>query len=180
MAATLSSKRYTQAVFEIAKEQDRLEEWRDDLEKIAELMGEAEILSFLSNPKVPSGNKVELVRETLKNDISPLAANLLYLLILKGKSGNAKQITSEYEHLVDAYHGIKHAEIITAVSVDESTKKMLTERLEAMIGKKVSISAKVDPAVLGGFVARIEDRLIDFSLRNKLKLLKKELVEIKR
>ncbi len=180
MAATLTSKRYAQAVFEIAKEQDRLEEWRTDLKKISELTGQAEVLFFLSNPKVPFEDKAKLVRETLKADTSPLAINLAYLLISKGKIGNAKQITSEYEHLVDAYHGIKHAQITTAVSVDDSTKKMLTERLEALIGKRISINVKVDPDVLGGFVARIEDRLIDFSLRNKLKLLKAELVETKR
>jgi len=179
MTATLSSKRYAQAAFEIAKEQNKLEEWQDDLNKVAGLMREAEVVSFMENPKLPFENKAKLVREALK-DVNPLAINLACLLILKGRVGNAEQVAREYERILDDYHGIKHAVITTAIPVDDSTKKMLSQRLETMVGKKVSVSLEVDPNVLGGFVARIEDNLIDFSIRNKLNLMKKDLAEMRR
>ena len=179
MAATLSSKRYAQAVFEIAKEQNKLEEWQDDLNKVAGLMREAEIVSFMENPKVPFEDKAKLVREALRN-MNPLTINLTCLLILKGRVGNAEQIASEYARILDDYRGVKHAVIVTAIHIDDSTKKMLSQRLETMVGKKISVGLQVDPNVLGGFVAKIEDKLFDFSIRNKLNLLKKDLVEMRR
>jgi F-type H+-transporting ATPase subunit delta len=179
MSVTLSSKRYAQAVFEIAKGGNRLEEWLTDLNKIAEFTHDPEIVSFLENPKVPFESKAKLAKEALEG-ISTLALNLAYLLIAKGKAGVAKQIVSEYQRLLDEYRGIKHAEITTAVLLDDSSEKILSQRLEAMIGKKVSIELQVNPDVLGGFVARIGDSLIDFSIRNRLNLLKKELIETTR
>ena len=179
MSATLSSKRYAQAAFEIAKDNNKLEEWLPDLNKIAELTHDPEVASFLENPKVPFESKAKLAQEALEG-ISPLALNLAYLLIAKGKAGAAKQIASEYHRLLDEYHGIKHAEITTAVPLDDASKKILGQRLESMIGKKVSISLQVNPEVLGGFIARIGDSLVDFSIQNKLNLLKKELVETPR
>lgn len=179
MSTTLSSKRYAQAVFEIAREKNNLEEWRTDLNKIAEITRDSEVVSFLENPKVPFENKAKLMQQALEG-ISPLALNLAYLLIHKGRAGSAEQIASDYEHLLDNYHGIKHAEITTAVPLDDAAKKILGQRLETMIGKKVSIDLHVNPNVLGGFIARIGDSLIDFSIRNRLNLLKKELVETTR
>jgi F-type H+-transporting ATPase subunit delta len=179
MSATLSSKRYAQAAFEIAKGNNKLEEWLPDLNKIAELTHDPEVVYFLENTKIPFESKAKLVKEAL-DGISPLALNLAYLLIAKGKAGSAVQIASEYQRLVDEYHGIKHAEITTVVPLDDSSRKMLSQRLEAMIGKKVSIELQVNPDILGGFIARIGDSLIDFSIRNRLDLLKKELVETTR
>ena len=176
MAATLSSKRYAQAVFEIAKGENRFEEWRTDLNKIAELTYDSEVISFLENPKVPFDSKTKIVKEALET-ISPLALNLVYLLIAKGKARMAKQIANEYQRLLDEYHGIQHAEITAAVPLDDASRKTLGQRLESMIGKKVSISVQVNPNILGGFIARIGDSLIDLSIRNRLDLLKKKLVE---
>ena len=178
MSAILSSKRYAQAVFEIAKEQNKLDEWQDDLNKVAALTSDLEVISFLENPKVPFENKAETVREALR-DVNPLTINLACLLILKSKAGNAKQIADEYSHILDDYRGTKHAMIITAIPVDDSTKMTLSQYIETIIRKKVSVSLKVDPDVLGGFVAIIEDKLIDCSIRNRLNLLKRDLVEMR-
>jgi F-type H+-transporting ATPase subunit delta len=179
MLATLSSKRYAQAAFEIATEKDKLEEWRSNLRKISELTREPEVVSFLENPKIPFESKAKLMQEGLKG-VDPLALNLVYLLVIKDRIRTTEQIAEEYERLLDEYHGIRHAQIITAIPIDEPTKARLNQRLEALIGNKVSARLQVDPNILGGFVARIDDSLIDFSVRNKLELLRKELVETRR
>ena len=129
--------------------------------------------------RVSFGSKAKLIQEALKG-INPLAMNLVYLLILKGRAGSAQEIARTYQHLLDDYHGITHAEITTAIPLDDATKKTLGQQLEAMVGKKVSIDLHVNPSVLGGFIARIGDSLIDLSIRNKLNLLKRELVETTR
>ena len=176
MPTTVFSKRYAQAAFEIAQQKEKLEEWHSDLRRIAELARDAEFTSLVENPKLPFQPKAELAQEALGR-INPLALNLAYLLIAKGRLKSASQIADEYDRLLDDFHGIGHARVITAVPLDDTNREKLSQLLEAIIGRKVSLSLQVDPSVLGGFVARIDDTVIDCSIRNKLEMLRKSVVE---
>ena len=90
-----------------------------DLKKIADLMQNPEFASAIENPKLPFELKAKLVEEML-GKVKPLALNLAYLLIVKNKFKNAEQIAKEFDHLLNEYHGIKHAEIITAIPMDNT------------------------------------------------------------
>jgi F-type H+-transporting ATPase subunit delta len=83
---------------------------------------------------------------------------------------------SEYERMADSHLGLEHAKVITAVPLDEEDQKKLSERLAAITGKKIVLTAEVDPAIIGGFVARVGDELIDGSTRAKLEALRRQLV----
>lgn len=174
MPITTSVKRYAQAVFEIALESNKLKVWQSDLRKIAQLMQAAEFTSLIENPKLPFELKAKLAQETL-GKINPMALNLVYILIAKGKLKNAGQLADEYERLLNDHHGIKTAQVTTAIALDNTERERLSHHLEAVIGKKVSINIQVNPDILGGFIARIDDSLIDGSIRNKLEMLKKSL-----
>jgi len=174
MPITTSVKRYAQAVFEIALESNKLKEWQSDLGKIAQLMQDAEFTSLIENPKLPFELKAKVTREIL-GKMNPMALNLVYLLIAKGQLKNVGQLADEYERLLNDHHGIKTAEVTTAIALDNTEREKLSHHLEAIIGKKVSINIQVNPDILGGFIARIDDSLIDASIRNKLEMLKKSL-----
>ena len=174
MPITTSVKRYAQAVFEIALESNILKEWQSDLRKIARLIQDTEFASLIENPKLPFELKAKLAREIL-GKINPMALNLVYLLIAKGKLKNAGQLADEYERLLNDHYGIKTAEVTTTIALDNTEREKLSHHLEAIIGKKVSINIQVNPDILGGFIARIDDSLIDGSMRNKLEMLKKSL-----
>jgi F-type H+-transporting ATPase subunit delta len=179
MAVTTSVKRYAQAVFEIALEGNKLKAWQSELKKIARLTEDTEFMALVENPKLTPELKAKLAQERL-GKINRLALNLAYLLIFKGKLKSAGQIVDEYEHLLDDHQGIRHAKVITAVPLDDTDKEKLRQHLETIVEKKVSLSLQVDPNILGGFVARIDDHLIDGSIRNKLDELKKSLAETKK
>ena len=85
-------------------------------------------------------------------------------------------LADEYQRLVNSYRGIELAEVITAIPLDDEDKQMLVKRLSAIFGKRISLQPEVDPAVIGGFIARVGDRLLDGSTRGKLEALKKELI----
>lgn len=175
MSATISSKRYAQAAFQIALDRNELDKWQSDLSKIAELMQNPEFIALAENPVVPFELKANIAKESLK-EMNPLALNLSYILISKNKFKNAGQIAREYDRLLDGYYGIKRAEVITAIPLDKSEKENLTRRFEATFGSKVIIEFNVDQSIMGGFIAIIDDSLIDGSIRNKLKTLKINLV----
>ena len=129
---------------------------------------------MLENPKLHFDNKAKLLSEQL-GDINPLALNLVYLLITRGRLNLAGEIVEEYQHLLDSHRGIEQAEVITAIALDDEDKAKLAEGLAAIVGKKVVIKTEVDSSLVGGVVARIGGKLIDGSTRNRLEALKREL-----
>ncbi len=98
MSTTTSSKRYAQAVFQIAREKDNLTQWQVELKKLADLTRDSEFISVIDNPKVPLDLKSQLLKGLI-GKIDPLALNLGYLLILKNKFQNIGQIAEEYDRL---------------------------------------------------------------------------------
>jgi len=176
MAIGIAAKRHAQAVFQIALEENQLEGWRSDLREIASTLSDPNLRGLLENPKVPFSEKAELVKRCLSG-IRGLALNLVYLLIVKRRLRMLEAIVSEYERLVDAHRGLEHAEVITAVELDEVTRKHIEERLAQLTGRKVVLFTKVDPKIIGGMVARVGDWLIDGSLKAKLTGLRERLVE---
>lgn len=176
MISTISARRYAQAIFQIAEEKKNLDEWKTELRKLADVTKDREVLDLIDHPKVPFSMKSDLIKEKLGTS-NPLVINLCNLLIMKGRLKNADQIADEYEALLDAQRGIKHAVVTTAVSISETEKNRIASHLEKITGTKVTVKTQVNPAIIGGMVARIEDTLIDGSVRNKLDLLRRDLAE---
>jgi F-type H+-transporting ATPase subunit delta len=179
MARIASGKRYAQAAFELAREKNELESWQVDLRKIAELSTDESLMDLLENPRLPFQLKRELL-ETRLGDINALALNLACLLVGKGILGIAGDISLGYDRLLDAHRGIEHAEVLTALSLDEGDKQRLSSKLGELVNREVIVDARVDPAIIGGFKARVDDMLIDASVRNRLESLRKSLIGVGR
>jgi F-type H+-transporting ATPase subunit delta len=174
MARRTYARRYAQAVFNIAREKNELDRWQSDLRKIATLAEDAKLMAVLENPKIHFKDKARLLSQGL-GKINPLALNLVYLLVSRGRLGIIGEIADEYQRLLDSYRGIEQAEVTTAIPLDAEDRQRLEQRLGAMVGKKVVVKPKVDPKVVGGVVARIGGKLLDGSTRSKLVALKKAL-----
>lgn len=171
-----SGKRYAQAVFELALEKGEPEVCQVGLSKVTNIVIDERIMGLLENPKLPFGTKTRLLKKGL-GKVDTLILNVACLLMSRGKLKIIGDISNHYQRLLDAHHGIEHAELITAVSVDDEAKKRLSTRFAEMVGRKVVIDARVDPAIIGGFRVKISDTLIDGSIHNMLESLKKSLVE---
>lgn len=176
MARRVYARRYSQAVFEIALERKELDRWQSDLRKIASLGKDAAVVAWLESPKPHFNDKAKLLSERL-SDINPLALNLAYLLVTRGRLSMIGDIVDEYQRLLDSYRGIEQAEVTTAIPLDDEDKLGVAERLSAMVGKKVVLKSEVDSSVIGGIIARIGGKLLDGSTRSKLLALKNELAE---
>ncbi len=174
MARRIYARRYSQAVFNIALERNELDRWQSDLRKIASLGEDAAFIALLENPKVRFEDKAGLLSERL-GDINPLALNLVYLLVTRGRLSMAGDIAGEYQRLLDSYRGIEQAEVITAIPLDDEDRQRLEEHLGAVVGKKVVLKLKVDSSLIGGIIARIGDKLLDGSTHSKLMALRNEL-----
>jgi F-type H+-transporting ATPase subunit delta len=175
VARRFYARRYAQAVFDIAREKKELDRWQSDLDKIADLSSDATVMALFENPKVRFEDKARILSGQLE-DISPLALNLVYLLVSRGRLSMIGDIAGEYRLLLDSYHGIERAEVTTAVALDDKEKARLAEQLGVVVGKKVVVKTKVDKSLIGGLVARVGGRLLDGSTLGRLTAMRKAMV----
>ena len=174
MLKKANPRRYARAVFEIALAENKLELWQADIQKIVGAMSDADFLAAMESPRIRLDDKSRLLAARL-GDISPIALNLARLLIAKSGISMIGEIAAEYRRLLDAYHGILKAEVVTAVPIDAKDKEKLAVDLGALVNSKIEVESKVDPAILGGVIARMGGKLLDGSTRSKLVALKREL-----
>ena len=179
MAKITSGKRYAQAAFELALERKDVESWREGLRKIAELTAEGDLMALLESPRLSFDAKRKLLEKRL-GKIEPLVLNLALLLVSKGTLGLGPNILRQYDQLFDDHRKIERAKVITAWPLEDKDRKAISRRLGEMVERKVLIDGQVDSQILGGFIARIGDTLIDGSVRQRLEMLRKDLIEGRR
>jgi len=173
------AKRYAQAAFDIARDRDNLEQWAADLGLMATLMSDVQVAAVLSSTRVALTDKHRLLEASLA-DTDPLVRNLAKLLVAKGRVSLGPQVAEAYRQLVDEYRGIAHASVVTAVPLSDAERKAVEEKLSEITGKQVIAHPQVEPAIVGGLLARVGDRLIDGSTRHKLDALKRQLAGVQR
>jgi len=179
MPKITSGKRYAQAAFELALERKELESWHDGLKKMAELAADEELMALLQNPRLPFDAKKSLLQKQL-GEINPVAFNLSLLLASKGILKLSGDISRRYNDFLDAHRGIERAKVTTALLLGEKESEAISRRLGEIVDRKVVIDAQIDPLIIGGFIARVGDTLIDGSIHQKLETLKRSLVEVGR
>jgi F-type H+-transporting ATPase subunit delta len=172
---TIRAKRYSQAVFELALGDKSIDKWLSDLQKMAGMASIPEIAEVMGNPSYSFEKKSKLLQRQLQG-VSPKALNLVFVLAKKGNYNLIRTIYADYQILLDQYRGIAKADVTTAVPMDESQKTKLAGNLSSLTGKKVVVTTRVDPRIIGGMIARVDGKIIDGSTGSQLTALKNELI----
>lgn len=175
MPSGSAGRRYGQAIFDLAQEENKLEKWSDDLTAINQAFSQPQVRIFLDNPKTPRENKVGFVENVLGNEVSPEALKLAQLLVKRDRQTYAGSIFEIYTNLWNRLRGIEVAHVTTAIPVDEAEAKLIQARLAVLTGKQVTLDLKVDPDIIGGMIAQVGDTLLDGSIRTRLQNLRKQL-----
>ena len=175
MARGASARRYAQAVFAIALEQGEPDRWLDDLALLSDAMANEEFAAFLDAPQLTLNQKTDLIGETLGDLVSELARNLISLLASRNSARLLPSITESYQQMLDEYNGVERAEIISAVALSDEQQGRIETMLKEIVGRDITSTSRVEPQILGGFVARVGDKVIDGSTRTRLDELRREL-----
>ena len=170
MAGEEAANRYAQAVFAIALQHGTIDQWRSDLRDIATVLMDSDMAVALADDRIAASRRYEMIDSVL--DIPPIARNLAKLLIQKDRTGAARGVA---DALADAHAGIAKARITTAVPIDEAQQQAIERQLSDRLGKTVTATPEVDPALIGGSIIRVGDQLIDGSVATRLRLLRREL-----
>jgi len=170
-----TARRYAEAVFELGVEQNTVDRWLQDLRLIAEYFSDHRLIFLLSEPNIQLPKKEQIVKDLLNGKVQAEAIALALLLVERGLVELAPRIRDEFARKYDDYHHQIHANLTTAMPIDEVTRASVVADLQRLTGKKVLLNEQVDPSILGGAIARVGDTLIDGSVRRRLQLLRQQL-----
>ena len=176
MAGTrdVAGRRYAAAVLEIAREERNLDGWVEAVEALGMLTAEPAYVAALQADGMTDVRFQAIVRRVAPA-ATPTQVNLFRLLRRKSRLGLGPSIASFFRELVDEERGVARAMVTTAVDLDGERRVQLERRLGEQTGRRVSVETRVDPAIIGGLVVRIGDRLLDGSTRTRLRHLRTQL-----
>lgn len=174
LARDVAGRRYALAIVEIARANGTFAHWLAALEGLEGLTAQSAFVNALQADGMTDERFAAIVRQVVP-DVAPVELNLFRLLRHKGRLALGGSITSYFRELWDEERGIERAVVRTAVPLEDAARVAIAQRLAAASGKQVELAAEVDPAILGGAVIRIGDRLVDGSTRARLRALRERL-----
>ena len=177
MPSGASTRRYAQAVFQLAVEHDTLERWLEDLTQLADSITNEEFRRTLSAPRISMDQKEGIIRESLGSSVDRLALNLMFLLTSRNLVHMLPEIADRFQETLDAHRGIERAEVVSAVPLSDAQQGEVADMLARMSGKQVRVTTRTDPQIIGGMVIRVGDQVMDGSARARLQAMRRELVE---
>lgn len=171
------ARRYAKAIFEIGTAQSNLEPIGRDLRALSTAMKEsAELATTLGSPAIRRSDRKKVIDALLDRvGAQPTTRNTVYLLLDGERLGSLPAIARELDRMIEAKAGRVSAEVVSAKPLDPAQLSQITTALESLSGKKVSVTSRQDPGLLGGVVAKVGDVVYDGSLRTQLRNLRDEL-----
>ena len=166
---------YARALYEAAKDKDRLDVVRVELADFVQAQREVpELRELLRNPQLDHRVKASALEELLGGD-EELVRNFLLLLAEKNRAGEVEEIAREFEQMVALEEGILDVELTTAVELSDEEARDVIKQIEKASGRKVEASRRVDPDLIGGIVLQAGSLRLDASVLGRLNRLRTEL-----
>ncbi|WP_281164711.1 ATP synthase F1 subunit delta [Liquorilactobacillus sicerae] len=172
------AQRYGKALFELAEENSQRQPMLIELLELKKtLQQQPELLKVLDSKRVSYQEK-RTILQILVTAASPLVANLLQMLFDYDRIDDLAAIIDEYVRLNDQLEKTVHAQVVTAIALDEVQKTSLMASFAKVVGaNKVILEEKVDPEIIGGVVLKSNNHIYNGSLRLKLERIKRLLLK---
>lgn len=175
---SLSAKNYSKALVEMVRDNViSFENLSKDLATVSEILETSQDLRLtLENPTVSEEVKSQIVEEVFKNEVHPQVVSFLKVLIDKNRFSEFSQIKADYEIKLDDVNKIQAVEITSAVELSEEYRERILQKLSEKLQKNIRPNWKVDENIIAGLIYRINDNVIDTSIKSKLDKLNKNLM----
>ena len=173
------AERYAGALFGLARDSNSMESVEHALDKFLGLLRDSEDLRrFVFSPTFSAVEQEQGLSAILKSvGIAGLARDFLLVLAKNRRLFAAESVIKAYKSLSAKSRGEVEAEVISAIPLTHAQTHDLTDTLRQKLGKSPTLTAKVDPKLLGGLIVRVGSQMIDTSLRTKLRNLEKVMKE---
>ncbi|UUZ82583.1 F0F1 ATP synthase subunit delta [Paenibacillus sp. P26] len=173
---TTAAKRYAKALFEVAKEQNRVAEVEQELKAVIGALKEHEdLFKLIKHPSIESSAKTEMLKRIFESAVSQPVFNTLKLLIDRRREDVLEAFVEYYVNIANEALGQASATVYSPATLSESELSRIGATFSQLTGKQIRVESVIDKSLLGGIQVRIGDRLYDGDLSGKLARLQKQL-----
>jgi F-type H+-transporting ATPase subunit delta len=167
---TILAKRYAKALFAVSQEEGKSEIYRETLNVLGDFLQKyPEAKDALTNLLYPMELKEKVMARLISELQAPQhMANFLNLVVQKRRADILPEIGAEFQALVDADQNVSRGTLIAAWDMPGDLQAKVQTTLENITGKKVILTTEIDPAIIGGIVAKVGDLVMDGSIKTQL------------
>lgn len=178
--AGLIAKRYAEALFQLALENDCVDKYSEEIKFIHDtLAGEGEILKVIDDPEISSEIKMSILENAFKEYVSNDVLGLLSVIFVKNREKELINILDSFLSKVIDYKGIVYAIVESAVPLKSEKLNEIKQKLSKKLNKQVEVEVKTVPELIGGIRISVCGYVIDNTVKNRIENIKKALLEIK-
>ena len=171
-------KEYGTALFMLACENGKTDRFIDDLKLIEDAFTDnPEYLNFLNSPVISVNERLTAIEQVFSDNIDEYVLSFLKLMCEKGRIMHLSESVNEYYTLYNESKKVLKAVITSAVELSESEKSNLESKLEAKYSCSITADYFVDADLLGGIIVEIDGKVIDGSIRTRLRNIKEVIKE---
>jgi len=179
MSSRASAARYARALFDVAVQESEPGQIEQELSSITALIkSHSDLQKAIESPSVPPTAKKAVVEALVqRGQFNSAVAKLLVMLAERDRLVLLPEILEAFQARLREQRKVLEAEVTTAIELEPAQHAALQQRLSAATAREVTVTTKVDPALIGGVVARIGSTVYDGSLATQLAKLKGRLAE---
>lgn len=168
---------YARSLFEVAKEQSKLDVVKEQLGQFADALdGNRELSIYFFSPYFSTTEKKDGLGKLLEG-ADDVVGNFLALLIENHRMPVVFRVRREYDVLWEQENKRLPVTVTSAVTLDEATVKSIGDAIGKQTGQQIELTANVDPDVLGGLIVRVGNSILDASIRNRLENLRRSVAQ---
>lgn len=170
MSAFRLAHRYAKSLIQLAQEKNKLAEVNESFRMVDNAFeGSKDLKLFFKSPIIASDKKLAVAKKLFEGKIECIVYDFIVLLIKKGREANLHDIADSFIVQYNVISGITPVSITTAVAIDKAVTNAIIEALKKKEGlKDVELTEAVDERLIGGFVLKYNDKMIDASIQNQL------------
>lgn len=166
-------KEYGAALFALACEQDAISDCADGLNTIkAAFIAHPDYTQLLASPSIPLSERLTALIAAFADRVPEAVLSFLQLLCEKGRMACFFDATDEFTALLDAHNRVVKAQVVSAVALTDSQQERLQKKLEQHTKGRVETTYTTDPTLLGGLIVTLDGKVLDGSLRQRLRDIK--------
>jgi F-type H+-transporting ATPase subunit delta len=178
MASDPVVKGYAEALFQVVQAEEVLDRVEEELTRLKNaLETNAEVKGFLSNLQISPEGKKSAMSQIFGEKVSTITLNWLNLVIDQGRQRRLPNIIEAFFTLAQESREKVTAEVITSVPLTEDLIQRLEKELSKASKKQVFLKPMIDESILGGVIVKIENKIIDGSVKHRLEEIKQEMVK---
>jgi F-type H+-transporting ATPase subunit delta len=177
MRATTIARNYAEALLALARKENDLNGWGLAINGVVTAMeSDVRLRNFLAAPQVSAAQKNVVLGKAFSGQLPETMVRFIQKVVLNRRQMLLPLIAVEYGNLVDVTTGTVHAQVTVSRETSDGDRKVIAQQLSRAFAKTVVPHIAVNPAILGGVIVKVGDRVMDGSVRKRLKTLRSRIV----